>query len=209
MSVHVAVIHEHPAVLVNQLEYAGTFHGFGGLLQGFFTLAEPGGGLGSVCRGERLCLYLTDSAITFVLVEGVVQLIHRIVDDIHINGGLATIKEVDGVAFQVGKVLVRVVEEDLVVSYGPVVGQERVVNERASLGSVPVVVGVVPEGFGGPNAGHVGEILAFVAVREVYRAVFPVDQVLRLHEHHAAVARPTFGALHVGIYHVEPAIGGA
>ena len=37
--------------------------------------------------------------------------------------------------------------------------------------------------------------------------MFPVDEVAGAHEHHAAVASPAFGALHVGIHHVEPAVG--
>ena len=110
------------------------------------------------------------------------------------------------VAFEVGKVFVCIVEEHFIVCDGPVVGQQRVINERSAFAAVLVHVIFVPDGFGGPYACHVGEVLALVLVREVHRTVLPVDEVPRFHEYHAAVACPAFGALHVGVDHVEPAV---
>ena len=209
MPVVVAVVHQHPDVLVDELEHAGTFHGLGSLLQGLARLA-PLRARGSTALGhERTRGHLADAAVAFVLVEGVVLLVDRVIDDVHVDGRLAAVKEVRRVALQVGKVLVRVGVKYLIVGDGPVVSQQRKINERAALGAVAVVVGVVPERLGGPHAGHVRKILALVLVGEVYGAVFPVDKVAGAHEHHAAVACPSFGTLHVGIYHVEPAVGRA
>ena len=50
MSVHVAVVHEHPGILVDELEHAGTFDCFGRLLQCAATLV-PGRGFSAVFRG--------------------------------------------------------------------------------------------------------------------------------------------------------------
>lgn len=208
MAVVVAVVHQHPGSLVDQLEHARALDGFGGLLQAVF-LAVPGARFRPLRGGEFQRPYLADAAVALVLVEGVVVLVGRVVDDVHVDGRLAAAKVEDGVALEVGEVLVRVGEEHLVEFDGAVVGQKREIHERAALAAVCVLVVVVPDGLGGPNAGHVRKVLALVAFREMYRAVFPVDEVLGLHHDDAAVARPALGALHVGVHHVEPAIGPA
>ena len=135
-----------------------------------------------------------------------IKLIYRIVDDVHVNGRFAAVKEMNRVTFEVGKVFVSVVEKHLVVRNGPVIGQQRVINEWPAFAPVLVHVICVPNGFRSPHAGDVCKVLAFVLVREMHRAVFPVDEVAGLHQHHASVACPAFGALHVGIHHVEPAV---
>ena len=207
MPVVIAVVHQHPYVLVDELEHARTFHSLGRLLQCLAWLAPLRTGGLSACGHQGIRGHLADSAVALVLVEGVVLAVDGVVDDVHVDGRLAAVKEMRRFAFQVGKVLVRVGVEHLVVADGPVVGQQRKVHERAALGAVAVVVSVVPECFWGPHAGHVREVLALVLVGEVHGAVFPVDEVAGAHEHHTAVAGPAFGALHVGIHHVEPAVG--
>ena len=86
MSVHVAIVHEYPGILVDQLEDSSAFYGFGRLLQGLARFAPLRTRRGSALRHKRLCGHLADAAVAFVLVEGVVELVYRVVDDIHVDG---------------------------------------------------------------------------------------------------------------------------
>ena len=207
MPVVVAVVHQYPDVLVDEFEHACSFDRFGRLLQSFARLAPLRTGGLSACRHERIRSHLADASVALVLVECVVLLVDGVVDDIHVDSRLAAVKEMRRFTFQIGKVPVCIGVEHFVIADGAVVGQEREIHERAALGAVAVVVGVIPERLGGPYAGHVREVLALVLVGEMDSAVFPVDKVAGAHEYHATVARPAFGALHVGVHHVKPAIG--
>ena len=54
-----------------------------------------------------------------------VELVDRVVDDVHVDGRFAAVKEMLRFAFQIGEVLVRVGVENLVVGDGAVVSQQR------------------------------------------------------------------------------------
>ena len=118
------------------------------------------------------------------------------VDDIHVDGCRASVIEVCRHALKVGEVVVGIAIEVLVVGYRPVVGEQReVYHVLACL--------VVVDSLWCPYSCNVGEIGACVFCREVYGMACPVDEVVRLHKHESAVARPSECRLHVRNGHVE------
>ncbi len=195
----VAVVHQNPAVLVDELEHTGALHRLGGLLKGgrrCRPLASQRGAFG--CR-ETACRDLADAAQAFVLEETVVKRVGLVVHDVHVDGGRAAVIEVSGFALQVAEVGVGVAIVVLVVADGAVVGEQREVDH--------VLLGFrVPNGFGSPNACNVGERCAGVIRREVYGVVRPVDEVVRFHQHQSAVAAPAERTFHVRNGHIEPSV---
>ena len=107
MPVVVAVVHQYPDVLVDELEHACTFDRFGRLLQSLARLAPLRTGGLSACGHQGIRGHLADSAVALVLVEGVVLAVDGVVDDVHVDGRLAAVKEMRRFAFQIGKVLRR------------------------------------------------------------------------------------------------------
>ena len=198
----IAVVHQNPGVLVDELEDAGALDGHVGLLEcarGSRPLAaERLAGTSRQVAGRDLA----DAALALVLVEAVIERVGLVVDDVHVDGGRAAVVEIDGLTLEVGEVGVGIAVEVLVVGDALVAGEQREIDhELACLG--------VPDGLGSPDAGDLLEHGAAILRGEVDGGVLPVDEVAGLHEHEAAVAGPSLGRAHVGVDHIEHAVGAA
>ena len=207
VAVHVAVVHQHPAVGVDEPEHTRALYGFGGLLELCRGVAPLASGRSASFGREARRHDLAYSARAFVLVEHMVFAVGLVEYYVAVDGRRAAVVEVLRLGHEVGEVIVGIGIVHLVVRTLAVVGQQRVVDEEASPGAVGVLVVGVPYGLGRPYAGHVlplGE-----AVGEVHGRVRPVHQVLALVQHHAAVRVPAFARLHVGGHHVEAAVRSA
>ena len=202
----IAVVHQYPLVLVNQFEESATLHGHRCLLQvvrGILPLTAIGL---SLLGCQSACRHLGNAVGHVVLIDGVIEAVALVVDDIHIDGGSAAIVEIAGLADEVGKVVVGIAVVHLVIGDAAIAGHQREVHHIASVGAVAIVVVGVPDGLRCPHTCHFGPCRARISGGEVDGGVRPVDQVLRAHQHHTAVTVPSQRALHVGHGHIEPAI---
>ena len=168
----VAVVHEHPLVRVNFLEYSRTLHGGIGLLQVVvFGCPFPAQGLGGS--------FLYAIALPLGLEEHVVPAV--VPHDVGIDGVQASVVVEHLGLGEVGEVLIgiRVVGDVVLATLA-----DGVVHHVFAL------FGVVD----GLRCPHLGECVAVEAVGpscgEVDGGVCPVDHVGRAQQHHAVIGAP-------------------
>ena len=186
VAVAIAVVHDDPRLAVDGLAHADALHRLLGLLH----VAVEHLPLVRQVLGHGLI----DAASGLLLVEEVIHLVCIVVDDVAVDGGIAGIEEPAGLALEVGEVLVGILVVDLVERAGFAGAQG--VEHHILFGLVVV------DGLRGPDADHVLPGLG-VAGGEVYCGVLPVDEISRLEQHHAAVARPAEAGAHIGGDHIE------
>ena len=138
----ITIVHKDPSLAIEQLEHPSTLHGFVGLLKCPRSVAPH--------TREACCRDLADTALAFVLVESVVELVFGVVDDVHVNSGRAAVVHPYGFALEAGEVTIGIGSIHLVVADGTVVGEQREVNHILTCLRVP-------DGFRGPDAGDIGE----------------------------------------------------
>ena len=201
VSCGVAVIHEYPRILIDELEDTGTLDSLGGLLERRCRLRPLAaqrfaGTCGEVTSGD-----LADATLALVLIEAVIEGVALVVDDVHIDGGRAAVVEIDGLAIEVGEVVVGVTVEVFIEgdSVAAACTQREVDHEALCL--------VVPNGLGCPDADDLLEHRAAILIREVHGRVSPMNEIGGFHHDDASVGIPSFSTAHVGVDHVEHAVG--
>ena len=175
VAVGVAVVHEHPRILVDELEHTCTLYGLSGLLERAGRRRPLAAQRLSGTSGEITCGDLADATLALVLIEAVVEGVRLVVDDVHVDGGRAAVVEVGGLAIEVGEVGIGIAVVVLIVrnAVASLRAQREINHEALCL--------VVPDGLGCPDADDLLEQRAAILRREMNRGVLPMDKVGRFH----------------------------